>query len=331
MKRILSFIMCLISLLMMCSCGGKSDGTKSNPSDSASASIPQKPAYTAVGENGSRTDNAAGFQLEAPAVGETVAVFETTMGTIIMRLFPKSAPITVTNFTGLIEQGYYNGIKFHRVINDFMIQGGDPTATGAGGASVWGESFEDEFNANLLNLRGSVSMANSGVNTNGSQFFINQAKTAQTKSDLDFDKLYNAYYINSKSTLAAQYSEAAAQYGSAFTAKYPDSETFIKESLTDFIGKNYLISSKVPDEVWQLYKTYGGNITLDGAWKTEKGHSVFAQVVIGMDVVDSIAAVEVDGNDKPTKDVVINKAYLTEFTADMLEKANSQRSADSAQ
>ena len=124
MKRILSFIMCLISLLMMCSCGGKSDGTKSNPSGSASASTPQKPAYTAVGENGSRTDDAAGFQLEAPAVGETVAVFETTMGTIIMRLFPKSAPITVTNFTGLIEQGYYNGIKFHRVINDFMIQGG---------------------------------------------------------------------------------------------------------------------------------------------------------------------------------------------------------------
>lgn len=329
MKKIISFILCFAAVLMLCSCGRDNVTKTGDTSSTTSAAAPDKPAYTAVGENGSRTDDAVGFQFNAPAVGETVAVLETTKGTVIMRLFPESAPMTVANFKGLIEKGYYDGISFHRVINGFMIQGGDPTGTGAGGESVWGESFEDEFNANLLNLRGSVSMANSGVNTNGSQFFINQSKTASTKSDLDFDKLYNAYYINSKASLASQYSQSAAQYGSAFTAKYPDSETFIKEFITDYIGKNYLISSKVPDEVWELYKTHGGNITLDGAWKTEKGHSVFAQVVVGMDVVDAIAAVDVDSNDKPLESVLINKAYLTEFTDEMLQKATSE-AADSS-
>ena len=104
-------------------------------------------------------------QLENPIAGETVAVLDTTRGTIKIRLFPSEAPKAVENFTTHAKNGYYDGLIFHRVIKDFMIQGGDPTGTGCGGESIWGSSFEDEFSSNLCNLKGSLSMANSGKNT----------------------------------------------------------------------------------------------------------------------------------------------------------------------
>lgn len=121
------------------------------------------------------------YQFEAPKQGDTVATMKTTMGDIKIKLFPKEAPKTVENFTKLSEKGYYNGIIFHRVIKDFMIQGGDPTGTGTGGESIWGKYFNDEFNENLHNYRGAVSMANSGPNTNGSQFFIVQLSKVDNK------------------------------------------------------------------------------------------------------------------------------------------------------
>lgn len=114
-------------------------------------------------------------QIAPPEKGEQIVIMETNKGTIKIRLFPERAPKTVENFTGLIGKGYYDGITFHRVIPDFMIQGGDPTATGAGGESFFGGKFEDEFHPDLANIRGALSMANAGPNTNGSQFFIVQA------------------------------------------------------------------------------------------------------------------------------------------------------------
>jgi cyclophilin family peptidyl-prolyl cis-trans isomerase len=107
-----------------------------------------------------------------------VAILETSLGTIEIELFEKDVPKTVENFKGLIEKGYYNGVIFHRVIDNFMIQGGDPTGTGRGGQSLWGKKFEDEFKPNLRHdVPGILSMANSGPNTNGSQFFITLAAT----------------------------------------------------------------------------------------------------------------------------------------------------------
>ena len=100
------------------------------------------------------------------------AVIKTSRGDITVQLFPELAPKPVKNFIELAKKGYYDGVIFHRVIPDFMIQGGDPTGTGMGGESIYGESFEDEFSRELFNLRGALSMANSGPNTNGSQFFI---------------------------------------------------------------------------------------------------------------------------------------------------------------
>ncbi len=107
-----------------------------------------------------------------------VATIQTNKGTMELQLFPKEAPKTVKNFCGLIDKDYYNGVIFHRVIDKFMIQGGDPTGTGRGGESIYGATFEDEFNQNLRhNTPGVLSMANAGPNTNGSQFFITLAAT----------------------------------------------------------------------------------------------------------------------------------------------------------
>jgi len=157
-----------------------------------------------------------------------VAVLETNYGTIKFRLFEEMAPKTIENFETLANQGFYDGVKFHRAIKDFMIQTGDPNSKdddwsddGFGGP---GYAFEDEINSKLL-VRGAVAMANSGEDTNGSQFFI---VTAESTSWLD--------------------------------------------------GK----------------------------------HTVFGEVVEGMDVVDAIESVETDGNDHPVTDVIMNKVYVEE-------------------
>ncbi len=104
-------------------------------------------------------------------------VLETNQGNIEIKLMPDVAPKACENFTKLVEQGYYNGVVFHRVIKGFMVQGGDPTGTGRGGKSIWGKPFEDELASKVgFDKEGLVAMANSGENTNGSQFFITTAK-----------------------------------------------------------------------------------------------------------------------------------------------------------
>ena len=100
----------------------------------------------------------------------------TNQGDFTLELFPEVTPKTVENFVTHAKNGYYNGVIFHRVIEDFMIQGGDPTGTGMGGESIYGRTFEDEFSREAFNLYGTLSMANAGPNTNGSQFFIVTAK-----------------------------------------------------------------------------------------------------------------------------------------------------------
>jgi cyclophilin family peptidyl-prolyl cis-trans isomerase len=113
------------------------------------------------------------------AVSENeIAVIETNLGTIKVKFFPDAAPKAVENFKGLAKKGYYNGIIFHRVIDAFMIQGGDPTGTGRGGQSLWGKAFEDEFSPKYrFDRKGLLAMANAGPKTNGSQFFITLVPT----------------------------------------------------------------------------------------------------------------------------------------------------------
>ena len=231
-----------------------------------------------------------GYQLEKPAAGEEVAVLDTTMGTIKIRLFPDAAPKTVENFKGLINKGYYNGLTFHSVIKDFMIQGGDPNGDGTGGESIWGGTFDDEFNKNLLNLRGSLAMANSGANTNGSQFFINQAGPVNSGTWSQYESLYQQLQQIDKS-----------QWPQVAQTQY-----------------TILDPSKLTDDYKTLYEKQGGNPSLDGAYNAfdpPRGHTVFGQVYEGMDVVDKIAAVPVDeSTDKPKTDVKINKASLEKYS-----------------
>ncbi|MFC1667333.1 peptidylprolyl isomerase [Candidatus Omnitrophota bacterium] len=127
-------------------------------------------------------------------------ILETNRGNIELKLFLDVAPKACENFIGLVEKGYYDGIIFHRVIKDFMIQGGDPTGTGRGGESVWGEPFEDEVSDKVLfDKPGILAMANSGVNTNGSQFFITTKPTPWlNKKHTIFGEVVSGYDVVEK-------------------------------------------------------------------------------------------------------------------------------------
>ena len=119
-----------------------------------------------------------GIKTGASEMNDKIVVLETTQGPIEIKLMPDVAPKACENFIKLAEKGYYNGLIFHRVIKGFMLQGGDPTGTGAGGSSIWGKPFEDEFNPKVtFDSPGILAMANSGPKTNGSQFFITVAET----------------------------------------------------------------------------------------------------------------------------------------------------------
>jgi peptidyl-prolyl cis-trans isomerase B (cyclophilin B) len=116
-----------------------------------------------------------GLASAASAADKLTATIQTSKGNIELELTPDKTPVTVANFVNLAQHGFYNGVTFHRVINDFMIQGGDPTGTGAGGP---GYRFEDEFDKSLAHTGpGVLSMANAGPGTNGSQFFITHVAT----------------------------------------------------------------------------------------------------------------------------------------------------------
>lgn len=106
---------------------------------------------------------------------DAIVVLETTQGVIELKMLPDVAPLAVENFTTHVKNGYYNGILFHRIIKNFMIQGGDPTGSGRGGESIWKKEFKDEFKGRLFDKKGIVAMANRGPHTNGSQFFITTA------------------------------------------------------------------------------------------------------------------------------------------------------------
>ncbi|MDI6765600.1 MAG: peptidylprolyl isomerase [Bacteroidota bacterium] len=117
-------------------------------------------------------------KVETKITSNPVIIMETNMGVIELELFTKETPKTVENFLGLAKKDYFNGIIFHRVIDNFMIQGGDPTGTGMGGESIWGKKFEDEINPKFrFDSAGILAMANAGPNTNGSQFFITLVPT----------------------------------------------------------------------------------------------------------------------------------------------------------
>lgn len=277
MKKIILksiFLTSLVPLVTLCGCAG---GSSEENNSSQNTEATQTSAVTSEG------NLSVGYQLDKPNKGEEIAVMSTSMGTIKLRFFPNEAPKACENFKEHAKEGYYNNLKFHRVINNFMIQGGDPNGDGTGGQSIWGKPFEDEFSKNLFNITGAVAMANSGKNTNGSQFFINQVAP---ESFIGFDRLDAAY-------------KAYQQNPEEFTQKYG--------STVDM--------SKVTDEIKNLYSKNGGNPFLDGALNTtQRGHTIFAQVFEGLNVVSKIAGVKTeDSNNKPIKDVVIKSIDIVNY------------------
>ena len=231
-------------------------------------------------------------QFKEPKKGDTIAILHTNMGDITVRFFPEEAPKAVENFLTLAKNGYYDGITFHRVIEDFMIQAGDPTATGKGGESSYGSMFENEIVSYLSPYRGALCMANAGSdNTNTSQFFI-----------------------------------------------VTDGETNVNSART--ANEELPKDERVPEEKLKQYEKHGGAMWLDQEIstaqnkvfsKTISAHTVFGQVIDGMDVADAISRVKtysaeevteanIDNpgqqiiiENKPKDDVVIESIEITTY------------------
>ena len=131
-----------------------------------------------TGCNAQSTDNNKTTVKKEDTKGDIIVVLETNQGNIELKMMPKVAPLAVENFTTHVKNGYYNGLIFHRVIKNFMIQGGDPTGTGRGGESIWHKEFINEYGKNVVFDKPFIlAMANHGPNTNGSQFFITTVPT----------------------------------------------------------------------------------------------------------------------------------------------------------
>lgn len=228
------------------------------------------------------------------------AVIETSMGNITVAFFPEQAPKAVENFLTHARNGYFDGMIFHRVINDFMIQGGSKDGTGSGGESIWGVPFEDEFSDQLHNFPGALSMANSGTDTNGSQFFIVQSKTPYTAANMENMALQ--WYVN---ILQRGIYEAgmAGKTQDELDAMVDEGNAILQDiqanGFTDELLERF-------GPAMEKYQEIGGTPHLD--YK----HTVFGQVISGMDVVDAIAAVSTDSGDRPVKEVTIIKVTVIE-------------------
>lgn len=189
MKKILSVLLAAVIAAGMSACGAKDKEDTAGTESSSSVSSQESSAEEASSDASSSGEETAAPVLSGPeyeAVMKSmyegtgkyadapVVVMETSMGTVKIRLFPDDAPKAVENFLTHAKEGYYDGLSFHRVIKDFMIQGGDPQGNGTGGTSIWDEDFGIEYSDKLWHLRGCLSMANRGPDSNGSQFFIVQ-------------------------------------------------------------------------------------------------------------------------------------------------------------
>ncbi|MDR1532789.1 MAG: peptidylprolyl isomerase [Clostridiales bacterium] len=282
MKKLLKVALGLITVLALTSCAKKTPEPtpEPTPTPTPEAEATASPEATEEARYKEVLDIPELPQLTEVQPGEDIAVLTTNMGVIKMRFFPEQAPLAVENFITHAKNGYYNGTIFHRVIKDFMIQGGDPLGTGQGGESIWNAGFATEATISLHHLRGAVSMARTeDPDSNGSQFFIVQ------NSDLG-DELRTA--------MEETKNELNLVIG------------------TDEIGNDLAVGEVFPEVILDKYIAEGGVPSLDTQY------AVFGQVIEGMDVVDKIAAVEVEvddtlGKSKPLQDVVIEGIVIEQY------------------
>ena len=261
---ILSLILLFVLLFVLSGCSSKTEKNEEKNTNTAKTTNTTSKSNTTKKENTTDTDiadfeSAAEKQMAMPNEGDTIAIIHVrNFGDITVKFFNNVAPKAVENFVEHSKAGYYDGVKFHRVIDEFMIQGGDPKGTGRGGESIWGKGFEEELSYDLVPYRGSLCMASAGTGTSslGSQFFITQAN-------------YNS------------------------------------------IMESRLKSAGYPTKLLEMYKKYGGYLSL------YQSYTVFGQVIDGMDVVDAIAKVETTGseNSTPVEDVIIDTIEVTTYKA----------------
>ncbi|MDR1066294.1 MAG: peptidylprolyl isomerase [Clostridiales bacterium] len=293
MKRIfiVSAALCLSAFISLAGCSAKedtpdaaADGTETSDQGEPTGDGTETSARTETDETGANAAVAKGdvdlLQLSNPVPGEDIAVMTTNFGVIKMRFFPTVAPKAVENFVTHAKNGYYDGLTFHRVARDFVIQGGDPNGDGTGGESIWGDQFNDEVSPQLHHFYGAVAMANSGPDTNGSQFYIVQNK--------QLNEAMTESVLNMKENLSAIVGEADG--GGYFT-----------------YGDMY------PEAVIDKYLSEGGAPMLDFSY------TVFGQVIEGLDVVTTIGALEVAGGNpedgKPVEDVIIESVVVEPYEA----------------
>lgn len=211
-------------------------------------------------------------QFASPAVGEEYVVITTDYGIVELKLFPEFAPMAVENFVTHAKNGYYDGLIFHRVIEDFMIQTGDPEGTGYGGESIFGGGFSIEPNPNLRHLNGALAMARgSDPGSQGSQFYI----------------VHN--------------NELPDYYLSEFNYMKEHQDEELEE------GTGLLIKDLFPASLIDRFIEHGGVPRLDFQY------TVFGQVISGIDVVRTIAAVATNEDDRPLTDVFMNKVEVKAY------------------
>lgn len=251
-------LMCLM-LFVLTGCSNKVENTDENNNIKNVTNVSSK---ITIKNEGKITDYvlSADEQMQMPEEGETIAIMHVkNYGDIYIKFFEESAPKAVENFVTHAKEGYYDGVTFHRVMNEFMIQGGDPDGTGMGGESIWGKDFGEEIDEAIKPYRGTLCMASKGTKNTpslGSQFFITQAHYNENM------EAYMEYFGASQSLVEA-------------------------------------------------YKKYGGDI-VDLYYGDL--YTVFGQVYQGMDVVDKIAAVETNAQNKPLEDVVIENIEISTYS-----------------
>ena len=214
------------------------------------------------------------LQLQPLVPGEELAILHTNMGDITLRFFPEEAPMAVENFTTHARNGFYDGVIFHRVIPNFMIQGGCPYGQGFGGQSIWGGTFETEISFNLRHFRGALAKAHAGPGTIGSQFYIVQNENISRDFLLEF--------------------EATLRQLDMPIGVFPD-------------GTRLYLGDVQSAQELEHFINYGGTPHLDWLFHQNPAaaHTVFGHVVDGMEVVDAIANAAAVSS-RPVEDVIIN-------------------------
>ncbi|KAJ6870859.1 hypothetical protein NC652_036503 [Populus alba x Populus x berolinensis] len=223
--------------------------------------------------------------------GAPEVTLETSMGPFTVELYYKHAPRTCRNFLELSRRGYYDNVKFHRIIKDFIVQGGDPTGTGRGGKSIYGDKFEDEINPELKHTgAGILSMANAGPNTNGSQFFITLSPTQSL--DVEFLSLCRK-------------------------AKIPETKQWHRSCFESVLKLQLLSPRSLIDPKFKLatmspvarisHCCYNASSAL---YHYPGKHTIFGRVCRGMEIIKRLGSVQTDNNDRPIHDVKILRASV---------------------